>query len=149
MVRVAADSARTRFLLDSLAPTMNMVLGYSDCHTDDSGAAESKVYVNERYEMTATCEVRHNADGEPESSLIRFDLGGYRGDGLLSLSFWNGEYYASYESLGIDMPDFERDGQLGSMRVATDPAGDAVFAGWYGQRAVDEFGAGVCGFPYR
>ena len=83
---------------------------------------ESKVYVNDRYEMTASCDVYHNANGDPESSLISFDLGGYAGEVLLHLSLWNGEYYASYESLGIDVPPFERDGQSATVRVTTDPA---------------------------
>ena len=137
-VRVVTDPAQTRFLLDGVSPTRNLVLGYADCHTDDPGAeladpAESaatstaampsgpKVYVNDRYEMTAVCDVQHNADGEPDGAVIRFDLGSYRGDVLLFLSLWNGEYYAGYESLGIDSPLLEREGQLASVRVATDP----------------------------
>ena len=139
-VRVVTAPAQTRFLLDSVSPTTNLVLGYADCHTDDPGAVDSaepveaaetstaatpappKVYVNERYGMTATCDVVNNADGEPESALITFDLGSYQGDVLLSMSLWNGEWYASYESLDIDPPDFQRDGQSATVLVATDPA---------------------------
>ena len=137
-VRVVTDPGETRFLLDGVSPTRNLVLGYADCHTDDPGAvveesAEAaatsteatppppKVYVNDRYEMTAVCDVQHNADGEPDGAVIRFDLGRYRGDVLLFLSLWNGEYYAGYESLGIDVPLLEREGQLASVRVVTDP----------------------------
>ena len=139
-VMVTTDPAQTRFLLDSVSPTRNLVLGYADCHTDDPGAAvesessksaatstaatstpAAKVYVNDRYEMTAGCDVQHNADGEPDGAVIRFDLGRYQGDVLLFLSLWNGEYYAGYESLGIDSPLLEREGQLASVRVVTDP----------------------------
>ncbi len=34
-VRVTTDPASTRFRLDSVFPTTNLVLGYADCHTDD------------------------------------------------------------------------------------------------------------------
>ena len=139
-VRVTTDPAQTRFLLDSVSPTMNLVLGYADCHTDDPGAADTadpaesattstaatppapKVYVNDRHEMTAACDVLHNADGEPDGAVIRFDLGRYQGAVILHLSRWNGEYYASYESLDIDVPPFQRNGQTATVRVATDPA---------------------------
>ena len=139
-VRVVTDPAQTRFLLDSVSPTTNLVLGYADCHTDDPGATDAadpaesaetstpatppapKAYVNDQHEMTATCDVHYNADGEPESSLISFDLGTYQAPVILHLSRWNGEYYASYESLGIDVPPFERDGQSATVRVATNPA---------------------------
>ena len=139
-VRVVTDPGETRFLLDGVSPTRNLVLGYADCHTDDPGAeladpaeaaatstaatstpAAPRVYVNERYGMTADCDVQHNADGEPDGAVIRFDLGSYQGDVLLSLSLWNGEWYASYESLGIDVPLLEREGRLASVRVVTDP----------------------------
>ena len=139
-VRVTTHPAQTRFLLDSVSPTTNLVLGYADCHTDDPGAesasadlAESattstattpspKVYVNDRYEMTAACDVQRGADGEADGAVIRFDLGRYEGAVMLHLSLWNGEYYASYESLGIDVPPFQRDGQSATVRVATNPA---------------------------
>ena len=139
-VRVTTDPAQTRFLLDSVSPTTNLVLGYADCHTDDPGAADAdaaaadaattsteatpppKVYVNDRYEMTAACEVQHNADGDPDGAVISFDLGSYQDPVILHLSQWNGEYYASYESLGIDVPPFQRNGQSATVRVATNPA---------------------------
>ena len=139
-VLVTTNPAQTRFLLDSVSPTTNLVLGYADCHTDDPGAAapestmESaetstaamppppKVYVNDQYEMTATCDVANNADGEPESALITFDLGNYQADVLLTMSLWNGEYYTSYESMDIDPPDFQRDGQSATVQVTTNPA---------------------------
>ena len=137
-VMVTTDPAQTRFLLDSVSPTTNLVLGYADCHTDDPGATESesaatstaatstpaapKVYVNDQYEMTASCEVDYNADGEPESALITFDLGNYQDDVLLTISLWNGEYYTSYESLDIDPPLLEREGQSATVPVTTNPA---------------------------
>ena len=137
-VMVTTDPAQTRFLLDSVSPTTNLVLGYADCHTDDPGVepessepAETstaatppppKVYVNDQYEMTAACDIQNDADGEPESSLIRFDLGNYQGDVLLTMSLWNGEWYASYESLDIDSPSLARDGQSAKVRVTTGPA---------------------------
>ena len=139
-VRVTTDPAQTRFLLDSVSPTTNLVLGYADCHTDDPGATEPaaadaaaattstaatptpKVYANDRYEMTASCDVQRNADGEPDGATIRFNLGTYEGAVILHLSLWNGEYYASYESLGIDTPSLERTGQSATVQVATNPA---------------------------
>ena len=135
-VRVTTDPAQTRFLLDGKPNglRMNLLLGYADCHTDDAPApAESaatstaattapKPYVNDRYSMTATCEVQPNAGGEPESNLIRFDLGNYQGNVFLSLSLWNGEYYASYESHGLTAPLLERDGQSATVPVTTNPA---------------------------
>ena len=148
-VQITTDPAQTRFLLDSVSPTTNLVLGYADCHTDDPGAAEStdsgapdpadsdappptesaetstpptpKVYTNDRHEMTASCNVQHNADGDPESSLISFDLGNYEGSVILHLSLWNGEYYASYESHGLTQPLLERTGQTAAVQVPTNP----------------------------
>ena len=140
-VRVVTDPGETRFLLDGVSPTRNLVLGYADCHTDDPGAASAdssesaatstavtstpaapRVYGNERYGMTAACEVQRGADGEADGAMIRFDLGSYEGAVMRHLSLWNGEYYASYESLGIDVPLLEWEGQLAGVRVATDPA---------------------------
>ena len=72
--------------------------------------------------MTAACDVQRNADGEPDGAVIRFDLGRYKGAVILHLSQWNGEYYASYESLDIAVPPFQRDGQSATVQVATDPA---------------------------
>ena len=136
-VRVTTDPAQTRFLLDGKPNglRLNLLLGYADCHTDDAAAetpAEAtatstatvtpKPYINDRYNMMATCAVQPNAGGEPASALIRFDLGHYQGDVYLSLSLWNGEYYASYESHGLDPPLLARDGQSASVRVTTNPA---------------------------
>ena len=139
-VQITTDPAQTRFLMDSVSPTTNLVLGYADCHTDDPGAAAAaesptesaetstpptppaeKIYTNDRHEMTASCEVQHNADGDPESSLISFDLGNYEGAVILHLSLWNGEYYASFESHGLTQPLLERDGQTATVQVPTNP----------------------------
>ena len=141
-VMVTTAPAQTRFLLDSVSPTTNLVLGYADCHTDDDvgAAAESesatpstaetpetstpaaaKVYVNEGYEMTASCDVRNDAEGIPTSSLITFDLGSYTGTVILSISLWNGEYYASLDSHGLDAPTLERNGQAATVQVTTNP----------------------------
>ena len=38
------------------------------------------------------------------------------------MSLWNGEWYASYESLDIDSPRLEREGQTATVRVTTNPA---------------------------
>ena len=158
-VRITTNPVNTRFLLDSISPTTNLVLGYADCHTDDHtgvlatpGAAAPetptetattstpadtdnptetaatstpptpKVYTNDRYEMTASCEVQHNADGEPESSQITFNLGNYQQTVILSISLWNGEYYASLESHSLPEPTLERDGQSATVLVTTNPA---------------------------
>ena len=159
-VRVTTDPSQTRFLLDSISPTTNLVLGYADCHTDDdtgvlvtpgtAAAAETpaetpatstpadaetpaetaetstppapKIYTNDRYEMTASCDVRNDAEGQPESSLITFDLGRYEATVLLSISLWNGEYYASLESHSLPEPTLARDGQSATVLVTTNPA---------------------------
>ena len=159
-VRVTTNPTQTRFLLDSISPTTNLVLGYADCHTDDdtgvlvtpgtAAAAETpaetaetstpadaetpaetaetstpptpKVYTNDRYEMTASCDVRNNAEGQPESSLITFDLGRYEATVILSISLWNGEYYASLESHSLPEPSLVRDGQMATVLVTTNPA---------------------------
>ena len=145
-VRVTTNPTNTRFLLDSVSPTTNLVLGYADCHTDDdvgAMAAESdaatstaetaatstpatpaapKVYVNEGYEMTASCDVRNDAEGQPESATITFNLGRYTGAVILSISLWNGEYYASLDSHGLDAPTLERNGQTATVQITTNPA---------------------------
>ena len=159
-VRVTTNPTQTRFLLDSISPTTNLVLGYADCHTDDHtgvlvtpGAAAAtetpaetpatstpadaddpaetaetstpptpKVYTNDRYEMTASCDVRNDAEGVPTSSLITFDLGNYQGTVILSVSLWNGEYYASLESHSLPEPTLARDGQTATVLVTTNPA---------------------------
>ena len=156
-VRVTTNPTQTRFLLDSISPTTNLVLGYADCHTDDDtgvlvtpGAAAvtetpaetpatstpadadapaetaatstlptPKVYTNDRYEMTASCEVRNNAEGQPESSLLTFNLGNYQQTVILSISLWNGEYYASLESHSLPEPSLERAGQSATVLVTT------------------------------
>ena len=159
-VRVTTNPTQTRFLLDSISPTTNLVLGYADCHTDDhtgvlatpgsAAATETpaetpatstpadatdptetaatstpptpKVYTNDRYEMTASCEVQHNAEGQPESSQITFNLGNYQQTVILSISLWNGEYYASLESHNLPEPTLARDGQTATVLVTTNPA---------------------------
>ena len=157
-VRVTTDPTQTRFLLDSISPTTNLVLGYADCHTDDDtgvlvtpGAAAPetpaettatstpadatdpaetaetstpptpKVYTNDRYEMTASCDVRNDAEGQPESALITFDLGRYQATVLLSISLWNGEYYASLESHSLPAPTLNRNGQTATVQITTNP----------------------------
>ena len=158
-VRITTNPTQTRFLLDSISPTTNLVLGYADCHTDDhtgvlatpgATAAETpaetaatstpadatdpaetaatstpptpKVYTNDRYEMTASCAVNHNAEGQPESALITFNLGNYQQTVILSISLWNGEYYASLESHSLPEPTLARDGQSATVLVTTNPA---------------------------
>ena len=72
--------------------------------------------------MAATCEVQTGADGAAESSRITFDLGSYQGAVILHLAIWNGEFFMSYESQDIAMPDFQRNGQTATVWVTTDPA---------------------------
>ena len=157
-VRVTTNPTQTRFLLDSISPTTNLVLGYADCHTDDhtgvlatpgtAAATETpaetattstptaaapaetaatstpptpKVYTNDRYEMTASCAVQHNADGDPESSQITFNLGNYQATVILSISLWNGEYYASLESHSLPEPTLKRNDQTATVQITTNP----------------------------
>ena len=93
---------------------------------DDSAynpaADHPEIYTNDRYEMAAACQVRRNADGEPESSTITFNLGSYEGEVLLALTLWNGDHFASYERMDADHPTLDRHGQTATVQVATNPA---------------------------
>ena len=134
-LRVATDPAQTRFLLDGRPNGLrqNLLLGYADCRTDDPGAAggggaggsadaEPRVYRNDRHGITASCLVRRDGDGNPQSSRLNFDLGQYQGEVRLHLSLWNGDHYASYESQGLTQPALSRSGQAATAAVTTDPA---------------------------
>ena len=133
-IQVATTPSQTRFLLDGRPHGLrtNLLLGYADCHTDDPGAESPpptpepaptlKPYVNDQYQMTATCAVTAGTDGEPASSQITFDLGDYEGEVTLHLSLWNGEYYATYESHNLTQPDLERNGQTATVAITTDPS---------------------------
>ena len=141
-VRVTTNPAQTRFLLDSISPTTNLVLDYADCHTERRyrGAGDASIrgnpggnrrnvnpsgakgIQNDRYEMTASRAVQHNADGEPESSQITFNLGNYQATVILSVSLWNGEYYASLEGHNLTEPTLERASQTATVLVTTNPA---------------------------
>ena len=112
----------------------------------DPAADHPEVYVNDRWEMTASCEAQTGDDGKVEGSLIRFDLGRYEGAVILHLAVWNGEFFMSYESQDIAMPPFEREGQSASVRVVTDPGETRFLLDGVGPDA--EFGAGVCGLSY-
>ena len=133
-IQVATTPSQTRFLLDGRPHGLrtNLLLGYADCHTDDPGAESPpptpepapalKPYVNDQYQMTATCAVTRDANGNPETSQITFDLGDYQHEVTLHLSLWNGEYYATYESHNLTQPNLERNGQTATVQITTDPS---------------------------
>ena len=133
-VQIQTTPAQTRFLLDGRPHGLrtNLLLGYADCHTDDPGAESPpptpepppppRVYRSDQHEMTATCRVTNDANGNPTTSQITFDLGDYDGEVTLHLSLWNGEYYATYESHNLTQPALEREGQTATVQITTDPA---------------------------
>ena len=136
-VQVATTPAQTRFLLDGRPHGLrtNLLLGYADCHTDDPGAeqpaptptptptpAPPKVYRSDQHEMTATCAVTHDANGNPTTSQITFDLGNHQAEVTLRLSLWDGEYYTAYESHGLTQPTLNRDAQTATVTITTDPS---------------------------
>ena len=91
--------------------------------TDYNPAADHpEIYANDRYEMSAACQVHRNADGEPTGSTITFNLGTYEGEVLLALTLWNGDHFASYERMDADHPTLDRNGQTATVQVATTPA---------------------------
>ena len=133
-VRIVTDPAQTRFRLDSVSPTTNLVLGYADCRTDDPeepapaatptptpAPAADKEYRNATHNMTASCAVRRNAEGEATGATLSFDLGDYEGEVILAMSIRTGDYYSSYESQDLTAPEFRRDGQRATVEVVTDP----------------------------
>ena len=140
-IQVATTPAQTRFLLDGRPHGLrtNLLLGYADCHTDDPGAEQPaptptptptpeppEVYRSNQHEMTAQCAVTHDADGNPTTSQITFDLGDYEAEVTLHLSLWNGEYYATYESHNLTQPTLNRNGQTATVTITTDPS-ETVF----------------------
>ena len=140
-IQVATTPAQTRFLLDGRPHGLrtNLLLGYADCHTDDPGAesppptptptptpAPPKVYRNAEYQMTATCHVQTDVNGNPETTQITFDLGNHQAEVTLRLSLWDGEYYTAYESHGLTQPNLERNAQTATVTITTDPT-ETVF----------------------
>ena len=87
-------------------------------------ADHPEIYANPRYEMAATCAVRTTGAGDQAitTSTLTFDLGNYTRPITLALSLWDGTHYRSLQSLGLNMPAFQRDGQTATVEVVTDPA---------------------------
>ena len=87
-------------------------------------ADHPEIYQNARYEMSASCEVRTTGTGDAAvtTATLTFDLGGYTRPITLALSLWDGTHYRSLQSLGLNMPAFQRDGQTATVEVVTDPA---------------------------
>ena len=87
-------------------------------------ADHPEIYANARHEITATCAVRTTGTGDAAvtTSTITFDLAEYTRPITLALSLWDRTHFRSLQSLGIAMPQLQREGQTATVEVATDPA---------------------------
>ena len=81
-------------------------------------------YRNARNGITAACEVMTTVTGDDavSTSTITFNLAEYTRPITLALSLWDRTHFRSLQSLGINMPALQRDGQTASVEVVTDPA---------------------------
>ena len=61
-------------------------------------------------------------DAAVTTATITFDLAEYTRPITLALSLWDRTHFRSLQSLGIAMPSLQRDGQMATVEVATDPA---------------------------
>ena len=83
-----------------------------------------EIYANARYGITASCAIRTTGTGDEavSTSAITFDLAEYTRPITLALSLWDRTHFRSLQSLGIPMPQLQRDGQTATVEVVTDPA---------------------------
>ena len=81
-------------------------------------------YANARNGITASCEVMTTGTGDAAvtTSTLTFDLAEYTRPVTLALSLWDRTHFRSLPSLGITMPQLQRDGQTATAEVVTDPA---------------------------
>ena len=97
--------------------------------------------------MSASCEVRTTGEGDAAitTSTLTFDLGSYTRPITLALSLWDRTHYRSLKSLGLAMPEFQRDGQTATVEVVTDPSKTRFrIDGQYGLN----LGIGLCRLPH-
>ena len=83
-----------------------------------------EIYANARHGITATCEVETTGTGDEAitTSTLTFDLAEYARPITLALSLWDKTHFRSLQSLGIAMPELQRQGQTATVEVVTDPA---------------------------
>ena len=81
-------------------------------------------YQNARHNITAACAVRTTGPGDEAitTSTLTFDLAEYTRPITLALSLWDKTHFRSLQSLGLNMPALQRDGQMATVEVVTDPA---------------------------
>ena len=81
-------------------------------------------YQNARYGMSAACAVRTTGEGDSAvtTATITFDLGDYTRPVTLALSLWDRTHFRSLQSLGINMPRLQQQGQTATVEVTTNPA---------------------------
>ena len=107
-----------------------------------------EIYASPRHGITATCAVRTTGTGDDAvtTSTLTFDLAEYTRPITLALSLWDRTHFRSLQSLGITMPTLQRDGQMATVEVVTDPARTRFRL----DGAIrPESGVGLCGLPYR
>ena len=83
-----------------------------------------EIYTNARHGITATCAVETTGTGDAAltTATITFDLADYDRPITLALSLWDRTHFRSLQSLGLNMPELQRDGQTATVEVVTDPA---------------------------
>ena len=87
-------------------------------------ADHPEIYANARHNITAACVVRTTGAGDEAvtTSTLTFDLAEYTRPITLALSLWDKTHFRSLQSLGIAMPQLQREGQTATVEVVTDPA---------------------------
>ena len=93
--------------------------GPADNRTPEEVAAEAhpEIYKEAEYGLEVVC-----SEVEEFSARLTFDLGGYDGSPVLSLSLWGSSSYLSYESHGLETPALQRDGPTAWVQINTHPA---------------------------
>ena len=87
-------------------------------------ADHPEIYANARYGITASCAVETTGEGDAAvtTATLTFDLAEYTRPITLALSLWERTHFRSLQSLGLNMPELQRDGQTATVEVVTDPA---------------------------
>ena len=87
-------------------------------------ADHPEIYANARHNITASCTVRTTGTGDAAvtTSTLTFNLADYTRPITLALSLWDRTHFRSLQSLGLNMPTLQRNGQTATAEVVTDPA---------------------------
>ena len=87
-------------------------------------ADHPEIYQNARTGIMASCAVRTTGTGDAAvtTSTLTFDLAEYTRPITLALSLWDRTHFRSLQSLGLNMPALQREGQTATAEVVTDPA---------------------------